>query len=320
MREDVRRKCDLFSENKVAIHKSFKWEYDIMSVAAGLLYTCEDRKADIEKMKACADVLRKEKSAVSAFRDIASLVVVSKMALSSDPAKYLFDVSRISEKIKGKKVFEDANYILAAANIIDHDRINDADVITEKAKRIIDGYSQAHPVITSADDMPAATLLALGDKSVENIINETEEIYRYLRNKFSGHSDSVQALAEVLALSERPVAEKCDRVFAIYDALKEKGAKYGLDVELASLGALADLDVDPAVLADEIIETEKYLKGLDGLGSWTISKTNRLMFAALVVAESYSGDMPEMRNSVIVGTIAIALCVEWTMVAVVATM
>ncbi len=124
----------------------------------------------------------------------------------------------------------------------------------------------------------------------------------------------------MLALSERPVAEKCDRVFAIYDALKEKGAKYGLDVELASLGALADLDVDPAVLADEIIETEKYLKGLDGLGSWTISKTNRLMFAALVVAESYSGDMPEMRNSVIVGTIAIALCVEWTMVAVVATM
>ena len=175
MREDVRRKCDLFSENKVAIHKSFKWEYDIMSVAAGLLYTCEDRKADIEKMKACADILRKEKSAFSAFRDIASLVVVSKMALSSDPAKYLFDVSRISEKIKGKKVFEDANYILAAANIIDHDRVNDADVITEKAKRIIDGYSQAHPVITSADDMPAATLLALGDKSVENIINETEK-------------------------------------------------------------------------------------------------------------------------------------------------
>ncbi|MBP1585768.1 MAG: DUF4003 family protein [Lachnospiraceae bacterium] len=320
MREEVRRKCDLFSENKVAIHKGFKWEYDIMSVAAGLLYTCEDRKADIEKMKACAEILKKEKSAFSAFRDIASLIVVSKMALSPDPAKYLFDTGWIYEKIKGKKVFGDAHYILAATNIIDHGRIDDADVITDRIVKIIDGYSKAHPVITSVDDVPAATLLALGDRSVEVIVNETEEIFRYLRSKFSGHSDAVQALAEVLALSDRSTAEKCDRVFAIYDALKAKGAKYGLDVELASLGALADLDIDPSVLADEIIETEKYLAGLDGLGAWTISKTNRLMFAALVVAESYSGDIPEMRNSVLVGTVALALCVEWTMVAVVATM
>jgi hypothetical protein len=44
------------------------------------------------------------------------------------------------------------------------------------------------------------------------------------------------------------------------------------------------------------------------------------MFAALVVAESISGEMNEMRNSVIAGTVALALCVEWTMVAVVATM
>ena len=66
MREDVKRRCDLFSENKVAIHKGFKWEYDIMSVAAGLLFTCEDKKADIEKMKACAEIIKREKSAFSA--------------------------------------------------------------------------------------------------------------------------------------------------------------------------------------------------------------------------------------------------------------
>ncbi len=37
------------------------------------------------------------------------------------------------------------------------------------------------------------------------------------------------------------------------------------------------------------------------------------MFAALVVDESISGEMNEMRNSVIAGTVALALCVEWTM-------
>lgn len=320
MREDVKRRCDLFSENKVAIHKGFKWEYDIMSVAAGLLFTCEDKKADIEKMKACAEIIKREKSAFSAFRDVAELILVSKMALSSDPAKYLFDTGWLYEKIKGKRIIGDAHYILAATNIIDHGRTNDADVITDRIVKIIDGYSKAHPVLTSVDDIPAATLLALGDKSVEGIIAETEEIYRCLKNRFSGHSDSVQALAEVLALSDSPAEDKCNKVFEIYDALRNKGAKYGLDVELASLGALADLDKDPAELADEIIETEKYLSKLDGLGAWTVNKTNRLMFAALVVAESYSGDMPEMRNSVIAGTVAIALCVEWTMVAVVAAM
>lgn len=28
----------------MAIHKGFKWEYDIMSVAAGIIFTCEDRR------------------------------------------------------------------------------------------------------------------------------------------------------------------------------------------------------------------------------------------------------------------------------------
>ena len=42
MNEEVRKKLELFAENRKLIHEAFKWDWDMMSVVAGLIFTDAD--------------------------------------------------------------------------------------------------------------------------------------------------------------------------------------------------------------------------------------------------------------------------------------
>ena len=52
MTERLRNKCDLFLRNRNIVSKKFKFEKDMMSIAAGLIFTGADKETDIERMNA----------------------------------------------------------------------------------------------------------------------------------------------------------------------------------------------------------------------------------------------------------------------------
>ncbi|MBR7089481.1 MAG: DUF4003 family protein [Lachnospiraceae bacterium] len=319
MTEKMIAKCELFAANKNLIHKKFVWDYNLMSVLSSLVYTSEDREADVEKMKKCLSVIKKNSGVFSPFRSSERLFLVSKMALSSDPEKYFADVKALYDKIRKGRFSKDTFMVIAAVNIVDAGRISEAETIIGKFNDLMARMKKEHPMLTANSDMPMVICLAMTDKSADEIIDEMEANYTALKTVFRGHSDSVQGLAEVLTLQDGTSAEKCRKVFDIYNAFGNAHRKYSKEYGLASLGALIGSSKAPEDLVSEICEAERYLAGKKGMGASVMGKSDRLMLAALLAADCEGISGNGMKNPIIVETIQTIIAMEMMMVVVATT-
>lgn len=307
MKELLRAGCELLADNKDLLHKNFMWDYEMMSVAGSVIYTGEGKLVDVDRIKECLKILKKQESVFSAFRDNMAIPVVCKMALSEDPAGYLSQLREVHDKLKKGKIFDSSYLALAAMCVCDEGKMDQVDEIVDKTKQIMKRMNSIHPVLTSDEDMAFAALLAMTDKSVDQIIEETEYCYGVMKKKFAFHGNAVQSLSHVLTLCQGAAQEKCDKVIAIYDALKAKGLSYGKDYELASLGALTEIEKTPEELADEIADASDFLKNRKGFGDWSMGKKSRMMFAALITAQAYAPSSKTMDSVVMGSSLAIVI-------------
>ena len=307
MKELLRAGCELLADNKDVLHKNFMWDYEMMSVAGSVIYTGEGKTVDVDRIKESLKILKKQEGVFSTFRDNMEIPIVCKMALSGDPEGYLAQLREVYGKLKKGKIFTSSFLALAAMCVCDEGKLDEIDEIVEKTKQIMKRMNAIHPVLTSDEDMAFAALLAMTDKSVDQIIEETEYCYGVMKKKFAFHGNAVQSLSHVLALCQGTVQENCDKVIAIYDALKARGLSYGKDYELASLGALTEIEMTPEELADEIADASDFLKNRKGFGDWSMGKKSRLMFAALITAQAYAPSSRAMDSAVMGGSLAIVI-------------
>ncbi|MBQ8951252.1 MAG: DUF4003 family protein [Eubacterium sp.] len=313
MKERIREKCDLLMMNTDKLAREFKWSETLMNIAAALVFTNADREVDIEKLRECRDIVKKNAGVFSSLRSSAESIITGKMALTDDPMRYFRDVKSVYDRLS-KSVFSDGQYLVQAAiSIVDAGKFDEADEIIIKFKELYKKMSKEHPMLTSSEDIIFAVLLIMTGKSVDTIITEMEDCYTYLKKelKIRVGANEIQGLSEVLALSDGNMREKSDRALRIYDAFSERGVKYGKEYnEFASLGALIDIDVETRVLVDEIIEAADYLKGNKKFGSWSMDKKQRLMFAAMLVGDSYSADASVITGTTIGSTVAMVIAEE----------
>ena len=203
--------------------------------------------------------------------------------------------------------------------ICDQHKVEQADEVIEKMKDIMEKMKKEHPLLTASEDMPLATVMALMSEDTEKQISEMEECYDILKRKFPFHNDAVQGLCQVLCLSGSGTEEKCAKAEKIFDALKKKGVKYGKDTELAALGALVDLDMEPEDIAEEIREVSDLLQAHKGFGNITLGKEYRAMFAALLVAQEYSSEVVSSDATSIGSALALIIAEEIVMLILIAS-
>ncbi|MBR3307511.1 MAG: DUF4003 family protein [Lachnospiraceae bacterium] len=310
MNVTLKAKCELFADNYTLIHNDFKWEYDIMNIVAASIYTNAGMKADIQKMKDCKRILKEKQSIFSDLRGTVELALLAKMAVSSVPENYLDEVINVYGKIKKGKIFTTDYMVLSAMIICDQRKALQAEEIIEKTKKIIKLMKKEHPILTGSEDIPFATLMAMMPTEESKLIADMEECFDVLKKKFPFHKDSVQGLCQVLTLSNMAGEDKCKKASDIFDALKKEGIKYGKSTELAALGALVDVDIDPALMAKEIEEASDLLKKHKGFGNFSLGKETRAMFAALLVAEDHAADKYGSTSTALGGAVAILIAEE----------
>ena len=310
MKDILRAGCELLVENRDAIHKNFIWDMEMMSITGSVILTGAGKTADIEKMKECKAILKKHKGAFSEFRQNMETPIICKMSLAEDPEKYLMDLSAVYDKLSKGKIFGSEYLVLTALAICDGKRENRVEDIIAMTKELLKRMSKEHPMLTSDEDMTFAALLIMKGKSLDEIIDETEYCYEYMKKKFTFHGNAVQSLSHVLTLCEGMPEEKCRRASAIYDALLTRKISYGKDYELATLGALVNIDMTPEELADEIADASEYLKTCKGFGDWSIGTKTRTMFAALLAAQAYAPVSIAMDASVIGTSLAMVIAEE----------
>ncbi|MBO7453294.1 MAG: DUF4003 family protein [Clostridiales bacterium] len=306
MDNSVNEKCELLSNNRSIIHKSFLFEKEPMSVIAALIYTSAGKEADTEKMKSCRKLLKKNTRPLSGLRDIVELVLLSKMALSEDPERYLSDLIAVYEKITTGNILETDYMILSAILILDLELQDNCDEIITRAKELTKEMNSKHPILTASDDASFIMFLAITQKSIDDILADLEEGFTYITNtcKFNASSDAIYELCEVLALSYGDMKDKCDKALRIYKVLKDHKIDYVGGSNLSELGALIDIDLDPETIANEIIKTEEYLKGMTGFKESSCDRKTRVMYASYIIADIYGKNTESAGNAVISNTVS----------------
>ena len=303
------------ADNRDLFHKNFVWNMEMMSITGAVIYTGEGKMADIQKINQCKAILKKHQGVFSEFRQNMEIPVLSKMALAENPEEYLLKLINTYNVLHKGKIFGSEYMVLTAIAICDSKCEAGVEDIVAKTRDLMKEMTKIHPFLTSDEDMAFAALLVMTNRSVLDIINETEYCFTYMKMKFSFHDNAVQSLSHVLALCPGAAEEKCRRASAIYDALLTRHITYGKDYELATLGALVNIDMDPEELADEIKDASEYLKTRKGFGDWSIGTKTRTMFAALLAAQAYSPTSIAMDASVIGSALAIVIAEEVCMMA-----
>ena len=312
MNTNIQRKIDLLAANKNAISKKFSMEGNMMSIVSAFIYTGAGKEADVERLKECRKILKQHTGLLSSFRSTTELAVISRMALSEDPEKYFLDVKAAYDKIGRGKFADNSFMIIAATCIVEQGRASEMDAVISKFNEIYKRMGKEHPFLTSSEDMSLAMLLALTDKSVDQIIADMETCYKYLKkeSKMGAGSNAYQALSGVLAIADGNMVSRCDKATEIYKTFIAHKQKYGRDYEFESLGALVDVNVDTETLVTEIIEVADALKKHKGFGSWSIDQKMRLMFAGFLVSQEYSNVETSVTGTMLSSTIAAVIVEE----------
>ena len=290
MNSEFTKKLELLAANKKAIDKEFYFELGMSQVVAGLLFASAGKEADIVRMKEARNILKKKAGVFSALRDATETVILARMAMEPDMEQYINDLIGVLELLTKGKVFEDSYMVLTAMIIVDRGRKADAEKIKATTDEIMHRMSKLHPILTSAEDLALAALLAMSGRDIDSVIDDMEESFRYTKKelKIRADANSIQALSQILALTGGDMKAKCDKVAELFAAFKENGSKFGTYLEFPALGTLIDVDVPTEVLVGEIIEAADFLKKSKGFGGLSMDKKTRLMFAALLASEVYS--------------------------------
>ena len=286
MRDEVRRRCELLIQNRDTVQEAFKWGNGLLNLSAAYMITSKEKRADVAKLKQCKDLIKEKTSMFSNFKGNAHCAITAMLAVSPSSETLLEDGLRVHKMFKGK-LWDSAYLPMAAMSIARLARLERQEEIVEKTKEIYDRIKKDHPFLTSAEDSSFCALLALSEKSAEELVTEVERCYRFLTEHTRYPKNSVQSLSHVLALYDGTAEEKCEKVVELYETLKACGLKYGNNYELPMLGILAMTNKNYEELAEELAEVSTWLSKQKGFGFWGyVSVRQRLMFAGMLLQES----------------------------------
>lgn len=313
MKTTVQRRCELLVENRQLVSKASVLECSLLRAVAAASYTEKDMSTDVDQLKDCIKLLRKKQGAFSYLRGNTMLIIASRMALSGNPEGYLDDVIAVYKVFQKGKFFGSYYRVLASMSICDAGRSAQAEEIIEKTNALLKEMSKSHPWLTNEEDTSFAVLLAMTDKSIDEILTELEESYQYIKKNFSFHDNAAYSLSQVLTTLDGSYDQKGDKALEIYNAFKEAGSKYGKNYELASIGALVNTDMNTEDLVSEVIDVAEFLKGKKGFGALEMDRYTRLMLGTMIVSGIYSNEKASLSASVTSGALATVIAEQLCM-------
>ena len=285
MRPTLEQHCNNFICNRDVVKSIFKWENDQIISASVTSFLNRGILADATKLEECKKLLKDNTGVFSNFRGNVEVPMVVQLAIADVSADKMKKTMQVYETLK-KEFYGSEYLVLAAAVMADMVSEEQAIQMAKKARKIYDKMKKDHPFLTSGEDTVYAVLMAVSEKSDDKMMEEMEVCYKKLKESFYA-SNEVQALAHVLSVAEGSAEEKCNKVVALYDALRGAEVKYGKYYELVALASLAMLPVEQSVLVEDIKAVDAFLAEQKGHGFWGLDKKTRLMHAAMIVSCDY---------------------------------
>ena len=281
-----------------------KMEFPEMVLACAGIFLAAGVTPDMNRLAECKKLLKSKAGIFSNFRGSDELLVRCKMALSADPELYFENLEREYQRIK--TFFSGEQTVLAAMILAEQG--SSVEDLAEKTKQIYKDMKEAHPWLTSENDLPFAALMAVSGRDASSVYAEAEEIYALLGKNLHADKDTRQMLSHILAIRSGSAEEKCDKLCALADGLKAAGHSLGRGSRLAILGILADSTLPTASLVERISETDDFLKQYKPFhGIFGVGKDCRRMFAVQMVHSSVSNEDSLGASAMVAASVELAI-------------
>ena len=304
--------CRQFIEARDAVKQTFRWENSHIPPMCANLFCAKGSIPVPDRMRACRELINRNTGIFSSFRGNIRIPLACMLSMEDDPdAK--FDKAQVTYKAL-RESFHSSDYLALAAFLLTEYDCTEARLT--RGKGIYRLMKEAHPFLTSSEDSIFAVLMAWSEQSDDKLMADMEKSYRLLKERFRD-SNCVQAMSQILAMEKGDTQEKCERVFALYDAIAARGGRYGRHYELATLAALAMLEADPDTLALDMMDVDLFLAAQKGYGFWGLDRKTRLMHAAMIVSDEYT-PRGSVDTVALTGTISLIIAQQMAMCSVMA--
>lgn len=291
MRNSLKHLCDLQVENEAVLRRAARLDFEEVSKLAALIISSKGAVAEEGRIRDCRALLKKKAGIFSNWRGIMNSVVLAKMSLADDPSAYFDGVQQVYEMLTKKTFFTSEFQCMCAMTIYDlcpTDRLEDVCTQVREQYKVI---RDAHPLLTDHSDLSLIALMILAGIDPDDILSRAEECLELVKPLFALHGDTKQMIANILALSDKPVREKVDAFWAFNEALTAAKHKLSKSRIIAILAAFTDVEASRDQLVTEICETDAYLKGNKGYGALGVGKQFRWLMSAVMVLLDHEADI-----------------------------
>ena len=105
--------CDLLMANFETLCRNYKLE-ETMNIAGAMILTNEHETADIERMKACYNIIKRSEGIFSVYRNYMRIPVMTKMSMSDDPENYFENLKAIKDELDRERFLKSEYSVIAA--------------------------------------------------------------------------------------------------------------------------------------------------------------------------------------------------------------
>jgi hypothetical protein len=289
MNASVIQKQQLFVKNLHAIKGELPWQNAMVKRMAALIYAQAGKPMDVAAIKRSHALIKESTGVFSTFRGNMSLTVAALLSLKPNPSSVLNETLKMYDMLKSVK-FHASDYLVVAAYLIaSQAETLDALNAVKRSRAFYDAMKKRRFFATGQDDYVFAAMLGLSDVDISEGAKRIDQPHTLLKTNLR-NANSIQTLSQVLVLGG-----SCDdtakRVLTLRDALKARKIKMYKTYTLPALGILALLPVDVPTLVRDIESTFNALRTQKGLGEWSVSTQELLLYTAAIVAGAYADNI-----------------------------
>lgn len=293
MNDKLQAFCNRVSKNIVTASEMYKLNYSSSAVAFGIANA--DREADLDKIAEAKQIIKEKVGAFSVFGGGAPrMLLISKMAGSGDPLETFNKINEIYNSMK--KVFCDSAFIgVLAAFLTGYQK--DLGELSKRSSELIKFLKKKHGFLgVTSEDHFFIAFMAASDKSIEDMMSESEAIFEAVRGEFKFAKSNAYLLSYLLSTYDELTEWKLKTSLALLKELKESKfslSSYNTISILAPLTA-ASMRTDRHILVCDTVEADKFLASQKVIGGFFgISENIRHILAAALVLKTHAEEADE---------------------------
>ena len=312
MDEKLQALCDKLVSDKLELKKKMFWEMDsnATSTMSAFLYAGAGKDLDINRYVECKKLLKKNVNIFSEFRGIAFTLVITKMALSDDPAQYLEGAMTVYKKLRERHKFTASpNMVMASLTLYENGGVAKADENIDKLEELYKKLKKDHPLLIFDDDRGFLSMLIASGADTDKVAEEIEACFK-AGKKIYVFKDAVHSLAQVLSMNSMATDEKIEKVNELIKGFKTAKKPISKEYGLSAVGALTLLNMPTDEIVAKVSEVDDYLKRQKGFKWFSVEPRIRRLYSQLLVMTTYLPEDRSMMTSMISSTIAMVILEE----------